>query len=344
MSPRRKTTAPLIDRLTARRSRLPHPTAWEKETVRIPLRDGERLAADVYTPTVRSKGVLLVRTPYGRGIAMGLGFARVWAGQGYTVVYVATRGTNGSTGTFDPMRTETTDGHDVVAWLREQPWYPGTFATFGHSYLGYTQWAILADPPEDLVASVVMEGPHDFSRHAWGTGSFHYDIFGWAEMVRMIHHHSPRDLLAALRGRTARNAAVSAVPVLPAADAAFKDVAPWLPERLERPDLDDPFVAPMQHADALQATTVPTLVIAGWQDIFLVQSMEQYRTLQERGVTVRLIAGAWGHTNMDNKVVRPAVLNWLDAHLAGTVLADKGGGRGVHPGRQLASSGAVAAH
>lgn len=325
MSPRRKTTAPLIDRLTARRSRLPHPTAWEKETVRIPLRDGERLAADVYTPTVRSKGVLLVRTPYGRGIAMGLGFARVWAGQGYTVVYVATRGTNGSTGTFDPMRTETTDGHDVVAWLREQPWYPGTFATFGHSYLGYTQWAILADPPEDLVASVVMEGPHDFSRHAWGTGSFHYDIFGWAEMVRMIHHHSPRDLLAALRGRTARNAAVSAVPVLPAADAAFKDVAPWLPERLERPDLDDPFVAPMQHADALQATTVPTLVIAGWQDIFLVQSMEQYRTLQERGVTVRLIAGAWGHTNMDNKVVRPAVLNWLDAHLAGTVLADKRG-------------------
>lgn len=160
MTPRGKTTAPLIDRLTARRSRLPHPTAWEKETVRIPL------------------------------------------------------------------RTETTDGHDVVAWLREQPWYPGTFATFGHSYLGYTQWAILADPPEDLVASVVMEGPHDFSRHAWGTGSFHYDIFGWAEMVRMIHHHSPRDLLAALRGRTARNAAVSAVPVLPAADAAFKDVAP----------------------------------------------------------------------------------------------------------------------
>ena len=138
-SPRRKTTAPLIDRLTARRSRLPHPTAWEKETVRIPLRDGERLAADVYTPTVRSKGVLLVRTPYGRGIAMGLGFARVWAGQGYTVVYVATRGTNGSTGTFDPMRTETTDGHDVVAWLREQPWYPGTLATFGHSYLGYTR-------------------------------------------------------------------------------------------------------------------------------------------------------------------------------------------------------------
>lgn len=71
MTPRGKTTAPLIDRLTARRSRLPHPTAWEKETVRIPLRDGERLAADVYTPTVRSKGVLLVRTPYGRSTGSG---------------------------------------------------------------------------------------------------------------------------------------------------------------------------------------------------------------------------------------------------------------------------------
>ncbi|HIW91852.1 MAG TPA: CocE/NonD family hydrolase [Candidatus Corynebacterium avicola] len=315
---------PFIDRLFARRSRLPRPTPWEKEEVRIPLRDGVHLAADLYTPTVPSKGVVLVRTPYGRGMAMGMGFARVWAGQGYTVVYVASRGTNGSSGTFDPMRTETADGHDVVAWLREQSWYPGTFATFGHSYLGYTQWSILADPPEDLVASVVMEGPHDFSRHAWGTGSFHYDIFGWSQQVRLLHNRRPGDLLAALRDRSARKAAVSAVPVLPAATAAFDASAPWLRERLEHPDLDDPFVAPMQHADALKASTVPTLIIAGWQDIFLVQSMEQYRTLRDRGVTVRLVSGAWGHLDMDSAVIRPAVLNWLDAHLAGVARAYEG--------------------
>ena len=56
------------------------------------------------------------------------------------------RGTFGSGGTLDPFGPdEHDDGLATVAWLREQPWYPGAFGTAGPSYLGMVQWAIAAD-------------------------------------------------------------------------------------------------------------------------------------------------------------------------------------------------------
>lgn len=315
---------PFADRLSAGRNGLPQPNAWHSQVVHIPMRDGARLEADLYTPGVPSKGVILIRAPYGRGILMSMNSARALAGQGYTVLFVSTRGTAGSEGVFDPMRTESEDGHDVIDWMRDQPWYPGSFATFGHSYAGFTQWAVLDDQPQDMVASVVLEGPHDYSRHAWGSGSFHFDLFGWSEIVNTLLHSSVKDRIARIGGGKQKDSALQAVPVLPVADKVYGNSAPWLHERLIHPDLDDPFVAPMQHGDALQKSTVPTLIVAGWQDMFLDQSMEQFHALQSRGVPTRLLVGAWGHLDIDMSVALPATLNWLDAHVAGTDTARTG--------------------
>jgi predicted acyl esterase len=80
------------------------------------------------------------------------------------------RGTFGSGGT--------------VVWLRRQPWFTGTFATIGLSYLGFTQWALLRDPPPELVAAVITVGPHGFHASSWGAGSFSlHDCLGWSDMV-----------------------------------------------------------------------------------------------------------------------------------------------------------------
>ena len=57
------------------------------------------------------------------------------------------------------MVHEASDAADTAAWLREQSWFTGTFATIGLSYLGYTQWALLADPPPELAAAVITVGP-----------------------------------------------------------------------------------------------------------------------------------------------------------------------------------------
>ena len=42
-----------------------------------------------------------------------------------------------------------------------QPWLDGRFATEGASYLGFTRWALLMDPPPELATAVVAIAPHD---------------------------------------------------------------------------------------------------------------------------------------------------------------------------------------
>jgi putative CocE/NonD family hydrolase len=290
------------------------------QTVRIPMRDGVELGADVYTPVGASKGVLLSWGPYGRsGLLAIISSARMYAAQGYTVVFASTRGTADSGGTLDPMRDEARDGQDIVAWMRRQPWYPGRFATLGGSYLGYTQWALLSDPPEDLVTAIVAVGPHDFSRHAWGTGEFNFDLLGWAEVVRTATVSLPRILINQITTGKRLQPIFRATPVVDAADAYFKTTAPWLRERLVRPDLSDHYWQPMQHADALEKVTIPILIIAGWQDIFLSQSIQQYNRLRERDVDVALTVGPWTHLQIGlgaQSVVAPESLAWLNRHLA----------------------------
>ncbi|GIE92998.1 CocE/NonD family hydrolase [Paractinoplanes rishiriensis] len=323
---------PLIrDRLLARVLRLPGPAgAFRVERgLCIPMRDGVTLSADHYAPAGAALGTVLVRGPYGRGFPFGLLYARPYAAAGYHVVFVSSRGTSASGGDFDPMRTERQDGVDVVAWLTAQPWFTGRFATVGPSYLGYTQWALLEDPPPELAAAVITVGPHDFARHSWGTGAFNLDLVGWTDMIinqpRSDQHPGPvRGQLAQARRAPARRRAMQRVfTELPLADAGerwYAGRAPWFRERVTRPDLDDPYWQPMRHPAALERANIPILLLTGWQDLFVGQSIEQYRRLHERGVDVALTVGPWTHVETIGKAAGRLVnesLDWLGAHLAG---------------------------
>src|SRR5882724_11320423 len=96
------------------------------------------------------------------------------------------------------MRQEIADGADTPAWLRDQTWFTGSFATVGLSYLGFTQWALFTDPPPDIKAAVFTLGPHDLSAPRWGTGSFGLnDFLGWSDMV--AHQEDPGRIRALVR-------------------------------------------------------------------------------------------------------------------------------------------------
>ena len=62
------------------------------------------------------------------------------------------RGTFGSGGAWEPLRHEESDGHATLSWVASQSWFDGRLVTWGASYLGMTQWAVAADPPEFLKA------------------------------------------------------------------------------------------------------------------------------------------------------------------------------------------------
>jgi uncharacterized protein len=302
----------------------PPTTSFTVSRVAIPMRDGVELMADHYVPAADTEpvGTLLVRGPYGRGFPFSLVFGALHAVRGYRVLLQSVRGTFGSGGVFEPMVHEAADGADTVAWLRQQPWFTGRFATVGISYLGFTQWALLADPPPELAAAVITAGPHDFSTSAWGTGSFTVnDFLGWCNLV--AHQEDPGRLRAGLRQLRAQKRVIQAASELPlgaAGRALLGAGAPWWESWLERPEDNESFWALMRFGAALDRVQVPVLLIGGWQDLFLQQSLEQYRHLRDRGVDVALNLGPWTHSQLllqGLPTIAGETQDWLDTHLAG---------------------------
>jgi uncharacterized protein len=301
-------------------------TDYTVDRVAVPMRDGVHLVADHYAPTTPNPaGILLVRGPYGRDFPFSLVFARLYAARGYHVVLQSVRGTFGSGGEFDPMVNEAADGADTVAWLREQPWFTGRFGTVGVSYLGFTQWALLSDPPPELAAAVITAGPHDFNDSVWGTGSFAVnDFLGWSDLVS--RQEDPQRIKVALRQLQARRRverALAQVPMGTGARALLGEGAPWFESWIEHTDAEHPFWNARRFGHALERARVPVLLIGGWQDIFVRQTLSQYRHLRDRGTDVALTVGPWTHTQLLSKGLATSAresLDWLDHHLAGAPL------------------------
>lgn len=312
------------DKGLARLLGLPAPTTdYTVNRVHVPMRDGVALVADHYAPhTPSPAGTVLVRGPYGRGFPFSLVYAKLYAARGYHVVLASVRGTFGSGGEFEPMVNEAADGADTAAWLIGQPWFTGRFATVGVSYLGFTQWALLTEPPPELAAAVITAGPHDFAASSWGTGAFTVnDFLGWSDM--MAHQEDSVRARVALRQVQARRTVPKAAAALPLADGARSLLgagAPWFESWVDHADTTDPFWDALRVPEALDRVAVPVLLVGGWQDLFIRQTLQQYRHLRDRGVDVALTVGPWTHTQLLTKGLAISAresLDWLDAHLGG---------------------------
>ncbi len=288
--------------------------------LRIPMRDGVTLIADHYAPdTDEPCPTVLIRCPYGRGPEFGLLNSQPYAERGYHVLLQSTRGTFGSGGDFAPVVHEAADGQDTVAWLRQQPWFDGRLGTVGPSYLGFVQWALAIDPPPELKAMAVHVGPHDMVRLAYGRGPFQlFFLLMWSEMVANQERIGMVRATARLVSAERRLGPVlSQLPLESAADNLGGDGAPWFREWISGVDPDGPIWDPYRATGALDRVAVPTLLIGGFHDMFLDQTLEQYEALSARGVETALTLGPWTHFSLDQSVVIPETLAWLDAHLAG---------------------------
>jgi len=122
--------------------------------VKIPMRDGVRLNATVYTPRDQKTPVpcIFTLTPYiGQSYHMrGVYFAA----HGLPFLTVDVRGRGNSEGEFRPFIQEAQDGYDVTEWLARQPWCNGKVGMWGGSYAGYDQWATAKELPPHLATIV----------------------------------------------------------------------------------------------------------------------------------------------------------------------------------------------
>ena len=300
----------------------PERCSFTKLAMRIPVSDGLsriELAADLFQPqfsdSAKPLGTVLVQSPYGRGLFIGIQ-PRVFAARGYQVLLVSCRGTYGSGGAMDAFRTDVDDGRDVVKWMCDQSWYTGAFATIGGSYLGYVQWALMYDLPKDMVAAAPVVSPQDFARSIWGTGAMNLDIVRWADNV--ARQEEPKSWWDLFKSKPKFEPVLKTVPMAKNVRTFLGDKAPWLDNVLEKSDISDPYYAPMQLDRALSRVSIPVLIVTGWYDTFFDQSMEQYLRLEARGCNVALTVGPWTHmkTAVNSRANRQP-FDWIDQHLGG---------------------------
>jgi uncharacterized protein len=135
--------------------------------VRIPVRDGVELLADIFLPSGGPGGAagkfpaLLAASPYPRqiqntGAPMGFveaGATDFFVPRGYAHVILNARGTNGSGGTYDLFGAqERRDLYDVIEWIAAQPWCDGNIGMIGISAFAMTQVCAAIEQPPHLKA------------------------------------------------------------------------------------------------------------------------------------------------------------------------------------------------
>ena len=118
-----------------------HEVRIEKD-VMVRMRDGVRLATDLYFPRGAGEKMpaVLIRTPYDKTPYRKAG-SDAWglAGQGFVVAVQDLRGRYRSEGEYLVMAGDDKDGYDTVEWLSRQPWSNGRVGTYGCSYVGDVQ-------------------------------------------------------------------------------------------------------------------------------------------------------------------------------------------------------------
>src|SRR5215831_5606458 len=188
----------------------------------VPMRDGVRLATDVYRPkdTSRKVPIIFVRTPYNfnywdvrNGVPSDMTAALDAVKRGYAYVVQNERGHFFSEGNYDILGPPRTDGYDALSWMAAQPWCNGKVGTVGCSSTAEWQMgvaamghpAFAAMNPQGFGAGVGRVAPY-FEQGNWYRGGavqmlFIAWIYGEQNQVRPMFpaNTSQEDLIRASR-------------------------------------------------------------------------------------------------------------------------------------------------
>jgi putative CocE/NonD family hydrolase len=254
--------------------------------VRVPMRDGVTLSADVYRPDTRSKvPIILVRTPYDNGVASHVAAGKLWAKRGYAYVVQDVRGRGESDGTFYPMVTEANDGYDTIEWLAKQPWSNGKVGMMGGSYLGWVQvYAATLKPPALKTIIPIVTPPDPDRNFPVQFGAYSPATLSW---------------LAAISGKTMQDisqhdlrAAYSRLPLYDADSLLGRTLTAWR-DWLDHPTRDD-YWKQQAYQEQLRESKIPMFHISGWYDDVLVGTTENVVNLAGNPNQF-LMVGPWGH-------------------------------------------------
>jgi hypothetical protein len=256
--------------------------AYLKTTHMVAMRDGLKLATDVYLADVSAQKwpAILIRTPYGKtGFLTPTNTFDDWVKAGYALVVQDTRGRGDSQGVdslfLDDGWGGRQDGYDTVEWIAAQSWCNGKVGTLGESAFGITQYMLAGSAPPHLVCQFVkIAATNLYTQAVYPGGVFLKNL---AESWLTIQ--GARNLLPYIESRASYDAT-------------------W-----ERLNLESRF----------SAVNVPVYHWGGWYDVFSEGTISGFVGLQHNGTTgaagkQKLLVGPWTHGNW--KQTRQGDLNF----------------------------------
>lgn len=283
------------------------PAIKVEKNLKVAMRDGVKLATDVYLPAGNAEKlpVILTRTPYNKDGAKS--FGEYFAGNGYVFVAQDTRGRYASEGVWHWLTDDGGDGADCAAWIAAQPWSDGKIGMVGTSYVGGTQHAMALTKVPQLTTVIPVDAVSNMGRQSMrNAGAFEMRFWNWI-------------MLNAGRGS---NAALD-----PATQAELKEMADhrWdylslLPLRPGStplklaPEYEDWLIQAMRHgkddsfwaqnnilADPSRYKDMPVYLVGGWYDSWAGNTAANFIALSKTLKSdVYLIMGPWIH-GMQNK-------------------------------------------
>jgi putative CocE/NonD family hydrolase len=259
----------------------------------IPMPDGVRLAATLYSPVPKHTGetfpAVLEYLPYRKDeMRSHVRVHDYFARHGFLSARVDIRGTGRSDGHVpdrEYSRAEQEDGERVIAWLAHQGWSNGNVGMFGISWGGFNSVQMAMRGPPELKAIIATCATEEL---------FQEDVHFIDGMMHVDEYELNVDLQTAM----------TRSPDFPTDEASLAqrfDSPPWFVTYKRHPRAGAFWDAPVRPLASIQ---IPVFLIGGMLDGYR-DSIP--RMLQKIRAPTRALIGPWNHSMPDEAVPGPAV-------------------------------------
>ncbi len=283
------------------------------KNIMIPMRDGIKLAADLYVPQDAPAGqslpVVMEYTPYRKDEldVLQRRYATYLPENGYIFARIDVRGTGASEGisTDEYLPQEQEDGYDAIEWMASQTWCDSHVNMMGISYGGFTCLQVATQAPPHLTSVI----PVDFTDDRY-TDECHYR----GGLMRLYYD------IAYYGGFMV---AWNALPP----DPEFSG-SEWAEKWEQHLAHNEPYLlkwykhqtdGPYWHKGSVrffpEKIKCPVFMIGGWRDGYPNPPLRLYEALQ---IPRKVWIGPWNHAFPDTAIPGPRVeylqeiVRWLD--------------------------------
>ncbi len=299
-----------------------------EKNVMVSMKDGTRLATDIYRPNSRWKfPVILIRTPYDKSgqLHSYKQLAELFASQGYVVIVQDVRGKFASEGGFYPYAYEALDGQTTLTWAGEASWSSGKIAIWGISYLGTCAWLAARYKSPYLCTIVPMFTTQD-TYSIWIDKGIPF-LKGPLFWLGKYGNKKVNERLTAKK----LEPVLWQLPVNILDTLAVKHEITFFRDYLSH-TTPDSFWKEISADHSVEDLNLPAFIFGGWYDPFLRGTIEDYQRLikapsPSKNHSSRMVIGPWAHNpsqkfktisfgkNADFNSMLHSTLQWFDCWL-----------------------------